>query len=149
MRLLRKDCPDMCWNCCCSFTAGRHDDNKTCVRRRRGKPRRLPLADHITVSIPFGPPSAKQGRPWPIPLFQLIFTPINCSVSCLFPASTDSFHFIVDHCTTFFLTDWLISRRHCKKDFQKSLDLIRVKVKLAIQDMPQIDEVIQLLKENG
>lgn len=49
----------------------------------------------------------------------------------------------------FSLTDWLISRRHCKKDFQKSLDLIRVKVKLAVQDMPQIDEVIQLLKENG
>ena len=49
----------------------------------------------------------------------------------------------------FFLTDWLISRRHCNKDFQKNLDEIRGKIKLAIQDMPQIDEVIQLLKKNG
>ncbi|UXI18417.1 hypothetical protein NH340_JMT04360 [Sarcoptes scabiei] len=46
------------------------------------------------------------------------------------------------------LLDWLISRRHCQKDYQKSLDLIRSKIKLAIVDMPQIDEVEDLLRKN-
>ncbi|XP_046913345.2 CDK5 regulatory subunit-associated protein 3 [Dermatophagoides farinae] len=46
------------------------------------------------------------------------------------------------------LLDWLISRRHCKKDYQKSVDTIRNKIRLAIQDMPQIDEVRELLQRN-
>ena len=47
------------------------------------------------------------------------------------------------------IIDWLISRRHCKKDYQKSVDTIRNKIRLAIQDMPQIDEVRELLQRNG
>lgn len=47
------------------------------------------------------------------------------------------------------ILDWLISRRHCKKDYQASLDNIRTKIRLAIRDMPQIEEVTELLKSNG
>ncbi|EPB72430.1 hypothetical protein ANCCEY_08463 [Ancylostoma ceylanicum] len=44
------------------------------------------------------------------------------------------------------LLDWLISRRHCQKDWQKNVLVIREKIKHAILDMPESDEVVQLLQ---
>ncbi|VDL79121.1 unnamed protein product [Nippostrongylus brasiliensis] len=44
------------------------------------------------------------------------------------------------------LLDWLISRRHCQKDWQKNVLVIREKIKHAILDMPESEEVLQLLQ---
>ncbi|VDM75648.1 unnamed protein product [Strongylus vulgaris] len=44
------------------------------------------------------------------------------------------------------LLDWLISRRHCQKDWQKNVLVIREKIKHAILDMPESDEVVKLLQ---
>nr|CDJ81243.1 Protein of unknown function DUF773 domain containing protein [Haemonchus contortus] len=44
------------------------------------------------------------------------------------------------------LLDWLISRRHCQKDWQKNVLVIREKIKHAILDMPESEEVVQLLQ---
>lgn len=43
------------------------------------------------------------------------------------------------------LLDWLISRRHCKRDWQQTALLVREKINNAIQDMPANDEIMQLL----
>ncbi|CAI2352457.1 unnamed protein product [Caenorhabditis sp. 36 PRJEB53466] len=44
------------------------------------------------------------------------------------------------------LLDWLVSRRHCNKDWQKNVLKIREKIKHAILDMPESKEIIQLLQ---
>ncbi|KJH43534.1 hypothetical protein DICVIV_10445 [Dictyocaulus viviparus] len=44
------------------------------------------------------------------------------------------------------LLDWLISRRHCQKDWQKNVLGIREKIKNAILDMPESQEIVQLLQ---
>ncbi|CAI4225172.1 unnamed protein product [Auanema sp. JU1783] len=44
------------------------------------------------------------------------------------------------------LLDWLISRRHCNKHWQKDALVIREKIKHAIQDMPENDRIINLLQ---
>ncbi|KHJ86591.1 hypothetical protein OESDEN_13652 [Oesophagostomum dentatum] len=44
------------------------------------------------------------------------------------------------------LLDWLISRRHCQKDWQKNVLVIREKIKHAILDMPESEEIVQLLQ---
>ncbi|KAI1694021.1 CDK5RAP3-like protein [Ditylenchus destructor] len=44
------------------------------------------------------------------------------------------------------LLDWLISRRHCKKDWQRAIEPIRAKVGEAIKDMPENDSIVALLK---
>jgi len=44
------------------------------------------------------------------------------------------------------LLEWLISRRHCSHDWQKSVLIIREKINEAIQDMPPLDEIKQLLQ---
>ncbi|XP_054161592.1 CDK5 regulatory subunit-associated protein 3-like [Oppia nitens] len=46
------------------------------------------------------------------------------------------------------LLDWLISRRHCPKEWQQSLTEIRNKIKSAIEDMPPNDNITQLLSNN-
>ncbi|XP_064472061.1 CDK5 regulatory subunit-associated protein 3-like isoform X2 [Ornithodoros turicata] len=43
------------------------------------------------------------------------------------------------------LLDWLISRRHCNKDWQAKALTVREKINAAIQDMPEVDEVTNLL----
>ncbi|XP_022655057.1 CDK5 regulatory subunit-associated protein 3-like isoform X2 [Varroa destructor] len=43
------------------------------------------------------------------------------------------------------LLEWLVSRRHCSKDWQKNLVPVREKINIAIQDMPELDEVRELL----
>ncbi|CAI5451205.1 unnamed protein product [Caenorhabditis angaria] len=44
------------------------------------------------------------------------------------------------------LLDWLVSRRHCNKDWQKNVLSIREKIKHAILDMPENQEIIKLLQ---
>lgn len=43
------------------------------------------------------------------------------------------------------LLEWLISRRHCKKDWHSKISLIREKIADAIKDMPVRDDVARLL----
>lgn len=43
-------------------------------------------------------------------------------------------------------SDWLISRRQCSKDWQKSVATIREKVSHAIQDMPENEAIVELLQ---
>lgn len=44
------------------------------------------------------------------------------------------------------LLDWLINRRHCSKDWQKAVLVIREKISHAIQDMPEDERIVQLLQ---
>lgn len=44
------------------------------------------------------------------------------------------------------LLDWLINRRHCNQQWQKTAAQIREKINIAIQDMPPVDEITQLLQ---
>ncbi|KAI6212832.1 hypothetical protein M3Y94_00075700 [Aphelenchoides besseyi] len=44
------------------------------------------------------------------------------------------------------LTDWLISRRHCQKDWMSKVPNIREKIKSALLDMPENDRILDLLK---
>ncbi|VDM93928.1 unnamed protein product, partial [Onchocerca ochengi] len=48
------------------------------------------------------------------------------------------------HCSK--LLDWLISRRHCNKDWQKNVMVIREKISAAIQDMPEDERIVKLLQ---
>ncbi|KAF2882571.1 hypothetical protein ILUMI_23588 [Ignelater luminosus] len=43
------------------------------------------------------------------------------------------------------LLDWLISRRHVSKDWQPNVLAIREKINSAIQDMPEHEEIVELL----
>lgn len=43
------------------------------------------------------------------------------------------------------LVDWLLNRRNCPRDWQKNVNPIRTKINLAIQDMPENDEITSLL----
>ncbi|KAK7068949.1 Protein of unknown function (DUF773) [Halocaridina rubra] len=43
------------------------------------------------------------------------------------------------------LVDWLISRRHCKKEWPDNVQVIREKINNAIQDMPEHPEITRLL----
>ncbi|XP_028399693.1 CDK5 regulatory subunit-associated protein 3-like [Dendronephthya gigantea] len=43
------------------------------------------------------------------------------------------------------LLEWLIDRRHCQPKWQDSALVIREKINEAIQDMPAVDEIMQLL----
>ena len=42
--------------------------------------------------------------------------------------------------------DWLINRRHCNQQWQKTAAQVREKINIAIQDMPPVDEITQLLQ---
>ena len=42
-------------------------------------------------------------------------------------------------------TDWLLDRRHCDVKWQAAVLEIREKINAAIQDMPPVDEITQLL----
>jgi hypothetical protein len=44
------------------------------------------------------------------------------------------------------LLEWLISRRHCSQQWQESAFVIREKINQALQDMPEVEEVRQLLE---
>ncbi|TKR77523.1 hypothetical protein L596_018479 [Steinernema carpocapsae] len=44
------------------------------------------------------------------------------------------------------LLDWLVSRRHCKDDWQKNVFSIREKINHAIQDMPEHPKIVELLQ---
>ena len=43
------------------------------------------------------------------------------------------------------ILEWLIDRRHCQSKWQDSSLVIREKINEAIQDMPAVDEIMQLL----
>lgn len=47
------------------------------------------------------------------------------------------------HCSK--LVDWLVQRRHCKKDWGENLAAIRRKIRSALKDMPEHEEMKQLL----
>lgn len=47
------------------------------------------------------------------------------------------------HCTK--LVDWLVQRRHCKKDWGENLSTIRRKIRAALKDMPENEEIKQIL----
>ena len=44
------------------------------------------------------------------------------------------------------LTDWLINRRHCQLQWQAGALAIREKINTAIQDMPPVNEITELLR---
>ncbi|VDK76914.1 unnamed protein product [Litomosoides sigmodontis] len=44
------------------------------------------------------------------------------------------------------LLDWLLNRRHCNKDWQKNVMVIREKISAAIQDMPEDERIVKLLQ---
>ncbi|OWF41135.1 CDK5 regulatory subunit-associated protein 3-like [Mizuhopecten yessoensis] len=44
------------------------------------------------------------------------------------------------------LLDWLINRRHCTQEWHTSLAVIRQNINQAIQDMPAMEEITQLLE---
>jgi len=46
----------------------------------------------------------------------------------------------------YIFTDWLINRRHCPAEWQKAAIQIREKINNAIQDMPAVDEITNLLQ---
>ena len=46
---------------------------------------------------------------------------------------------------TLMLTDWLISRRHCKDQWQDAAVCVREKINNAIQDMPPVEQITTLL----
>lgn len=46
------------------------------------------------------------------------------------------------------LVDWLVDRRHCSKDWNERSAAIRAKIQQAILDMPQNDEIQQLLSSS-
>ena len=60
------------------------------------------------------------------------------------------FFIVIDcHCkffNWFRIADWLLSRRHCNKDWQKNVLVIREKIKTAILDMPESEEIVNLLQ---
>ena len=41
--------------------------------------------------------------------------------------------------------DWILDRRQCPRDWQKNVLPIRNKINLAIQDMPEHEEITALL----
>ncbi|KAL7071791.1 hypothetical protein ACQ4LE_008357 [Meloidogyne hapla] len=43
------------------------------------------------------------------------------------------------------LLDWLISRRHCPKNWQSNFDEIRQKISNSIKDMPENEQIIKIL----
>ena len=43
------------------------------------------------------------------------------------------------------LLDWILDRRHCPRDWQKNVLPIRNKISLAIQDMPEHNDITDLL----
>jgi len=45
------------------------------------------------------------------------------------------------------LVDWLVSRRHCKKDWLKALTDIRDKIRTALEDMPEDPRLAQILSK--
>lgn len=47
------------------------------------------------------------------------------------------------HCSK--LVDWLVQHRHCKKDWGENLGTIRRKIRSALNDMPEHEEIKQLL----
>uniref|UniRef100_A0A915DWR3 CDK5 regulatory subunit-associated protein 3 n=1 Tax=Ditylenchus dipsaci TaxID=166011 RepID=A0A915DWR3_9BILA len=44
------------------------------------------------------------------------------------------------------LLEWLISRRHCNKNWQNAVNSIREKISEAIQDMPENERILNLLR---
>ncbi|KAI1280738.1 CDK5 regulatory subunit-associated protein 3 [Halotydeus destructor] len=46
------------------------------------------------------------------------------------------------------LVDWLISRRHCSKDWMQKITDVRQKIKKAIADMPESEEIAKLLSKS-
>lgn len=44
-----------------------------------------------------------------------------------------------------YVLEWLIDRRHCQSKWQDSSLVVREKINEAIQDMPAVDEIMQLL----
>lgn len=45
-------------------------------------------------------------------------------------------------------TDWLISRRHCSKNWLDKLNEVRQKIKKALEDMPESEEIARILADS-
>lgn len=45
--------------------------------------------------------------------------------------------------------DWLVSRRHCGKDWMKSLTQIRQMILQALRDMPENEAIAQILSSGS
>lgn len=43
------------------------------------------------------------------------------------------------------LLEWLISRRHCQNGWQAQINMIREKINVALEDMPEHEEIVKLL----
>lgn len=43
-------------------------------------------------------------------------------------------------------SDWLLSRRHCSQNWSEMIVSVREKINSAIQDMPAVDDVANLLR---
>lgn len=54
-------------------------------------------------------------------------------------------HQLLCNRNVFNFVDWLLNRRNCPRDWQKNVNPIRTKINLAIQDMPENDEITSLL----
>lgn len=57
----------------------------------------------------------------------------------------NSFQSIGVHNNYFVSADWLLDRRHCNLKWQNAVKDIREKINVAIQDMPENEEIKQLL----
>ena len=44
-----------------------------------------------------------------------------------------------------YISEWLVDRHHCQSKWQDNALIIREKINEAIQDMPAVDEIMQLL----
>ena len=51
-------------------------------------------------------------------------------------------------CDSKFSTDWLISRRHCSKNWTQKLADVRQKIKKALEDMPESDDIARILADS-
>lgn len=51
---------------------------------------------------------------------------------------------LVQYCIHVF-SDWLVDRRHCSLKWQNAVMAIREKINAALQDMPENEEIKQLL----
>lgn len=47
------------------------------------------------------------------------------------------------------LSEWLVSRQHCCKDWKPRLDQIRGKIRNALKDMPQHETILKILSEQN
>jgi len=75
----------------------------------------------------------------------VIALPSSCALQGLhtFHISAGELRFLLCLCVCL---DWLISRRHCSQNWPQMIVPVREKINTAIQDMPAVDDVANLLR---